>query len=492
MDVKRKRVRKNQQGSEWNIISIMSYGAKLLVFLIILLPLGAGLVQQPIPQALDYSDGLSSIKDSIASGDFAEELSGLESVLEYSPWRGDLWQRAGRLYLDTGQLGRAISAFEQARSVQQLDAQGQVWLADALLSNGEIDEARQLLVSIEIQDSFILMQAASLLRQAGDLEGTTAALLKAYPLAPRNTELNYLLGIQLMAQHPDDALNYLEQAQSDPTRGASVGGLINTLEFYGDLAGSAEWYIYAGQALSQVEEWDVAAQSFEFAVVSYPENASAWALLGEAQQQLGKDGKPNLDKAVQLDPEGELTNGLMGLYFRRQGELEQALLFMQKALSANPQAAVWEIEMGDTLAETGKLEDALSHYRGAVEIDPSDWVSWRALAKFSVTRNYQVEEIGLDAASQALALYPDNPVLMDLLGTAYLVLGDLDSAERFFFQALEIDPEQAAILIHLGQLNLYRGDKDAAISYLRRASASASDDRLREMADRLLEEIGTR
>lgn len=470
----------------------MSYGAKLLVFLIILLPLGAGLCQPPIPHAISYSAGLSSIRDSITSGDFAAELSGLELVLEYSPWRGDLWQRAGRLYLDSGQLDRAISAFERARSVQQLDAQGQVWLADALLSIGETGEARQLLVSVDIDDPFILMQAASLLRQAGDLEGTTAALLKAYPLDPQNTELNYLLGIYLMAQHPNDALNYLEQAQSDPTRGASVRGLINTLEIYNDLVDSAEWYIYIGQALSQVEEWDVAAQSFEFAVASNPENASGWALLGEAQQQLGKDGKPSLDKALQLAPEGELTNGLMGLYFRRQGEPEQALLFMQKALAANPQAAVWEIEMGDTLAETGKLEDALSHYRGAVEIDPSDWVSWRALAKFSVTRNYQVEEIGLDAASQALSLYPDNPVLMDLLGTAYMVLSDLDNAERFFFQALEIDPEQAAILIHLGQLNLYRGDRDAAISYFGRALASASDDRLREMADRMLEEIGAR
>ena len=81
---------------------------------------------------------------------------------------------------------------------------------------------------------------------------------------------------------------------------------------------------------------------------------------------------------------------------------------------------------------------------------------------------------------------------MDLLGTAYMMLGDFDSAERLFAQALQQDPEQAAILIHLGQLYLYREDRDTAFDYLRRAVSSARDDRLREMAIRLLEENGAR
>jgi Flp pilus assembly protein TadD len=89
-------------------------------------------------------------------------------------------------------------------------------------------------------------------------------------------------------------------------------------------------------------------------------------------------------------------------------------------------------------------------------------------------------------------IQPTNPVYLDLLGTAYLTLADLDSAERFFMQALRYDPEEAAILIHLAQTSLYRGDKETAFAYLRRASASATDERLREMANRLLEENGAR
>jgi len=103
---------------------------------------------------------------------------------------------------------------------------------------------------------------------------------------------------------------------------------------------------------------------------------------------------------------------------------------------------------------------------------------------------YQLEDVGLPAARQALTLEPDNPVLMDLLGTVYLQLADLDSAERFFLRALERDPEQAAILIHLGQLNLIREEKETAFGYLRRAEASARDWRLRDLANRMLRENG--
>jgi Flp pilus assembly protein TadD len=115
-----------------------------------------------------------------------------------------------------------------------------------------------------------------------------------------------------------------------------------------------------------------------------------------------------------------------------------------------------------------------------------------ALAKFSLNRNYRVEEDGLPAARQLVLLEPRNPVYLDLLGTAYLTLGDLDSAERFFLQALALDPEEAAILIHLGQTSLYRGDTELGLGYLRRASAAAGDERLREMADRLLGEYGAK
>ena len=187
-----------------------------------------------------------------------------------------------------------------------------------------------------------------------------------------------------------------------------------------------------------------------------------------------------------------MVNGMLGLYFRRQGNLQQALTYLQKASKANTSSTVWLIESGSTMAAMGDLEGALQQYNKAVSIDTSNVEAWKAQAEFSITHNYLVETTGLASARQALALDQSNPVLMDLLGSAYLQLGDLDSAERMFNQALARDPEQAAILIHLGQVYLLREDRESALDYLRRAVVSAREDRLRELANRLIEENSTR
>jgi Flp pilus assembly protein TadD len=166
------------------------------------------------------------------------------------------------------------------------------------------------------------------------------------------------------------------------------------------------------------------------------------------------------------------------------------LRYLEQAVKANPAAAVWEIETGNTLAAMGELAEAETHFRNAIQLDVTDWVSWRALALFSISRNYKVDTIGLEATRQALVFNPNSPPLLDLMGTGLMLQGDLDSAERFFLQADQLDPNQAAILIHLGQVNIYRGQKQSAFNYFRRAAEVAEESRLRELANRLLKENG--
>ncbi len=469
----------------------MNIRQKLLSLILILLPLGFTATIPLSPLAVDYVTASRKAREAFLNGERNTEIENIQVILEYSPWRGEVWQRSGRLYMDQGEDQEAIGSFEQAQSLRQLDAQGKVWLADALLGLNQKEKAKQILRGMgEEGDVFILMQIASLQRQLNDTFGALSTLLHAYSLNPQNSEINYQLGLQLAAQEPDSAVSYLQAARSISQYQAGAETLMNVLDQTVEIAGSAERFIYIGQILAKMEEWDVAARAFQQAVDINPENADAQALLGEAQQQMGEDGYPSLKKAMNLDAESETVNGLTALYYRRQGKPEVALTYLERALDANPAAAVWEIETGNTLADMGELEDALKHYQKAVQIDNQDWVSWRALAVFSISRNYEVNTVGIDAARQALLLHPDSPPLLDLMGTALMLLGDLDSAERYFLQADELDPNQAAILIHLGQLNIYKGDKKTAYIYFRRAEETAKASRLRDMAHRLLIENG--
>jgi Flp pilus assembly protein TadD len=191
-----------------------------------------------------------------------------------------------------------------------------------------------------------------------------------------------------------------------------------------------------------------------------------------------------------LDPHSDIVNGLAALYYRRQSKLDVALKYLYAAAENNPNESTWQVEIGATLALQGNLEDALMHYQMATLMDPENWVTWKQLAAFCVLHNYKVDTDGFDAARRALLLYPDSPSLLDLMGTVYMIMGNLTDAERFYLQANEIAPNQAEILYHLGQLYMEKEDYQKALDYLQQAAAFATDNRIRENANRLIQQIG--
>lgn len=478
-------------GVEYNIC--MSQRQKFPLLLLILVPLAAGLAGQPLAGAVQYSTALQVLNGSQNSGDSRIEKDAISVTLSFTPWRGDLWQRLGRLSLDSGEAQEAVEVFKQAAERQQLDDQGVTWLAEALFSTGRAEEAGSVLQSLSSNNPSILIQsAATMLRQTRSIDGSVALLEKASAASPGDESVAYQLGVLYMVVHPADALVQLRSISTDSELATKAAYLADTIAILDANEIYEGWYTAAGQALSTVGEWDAAAAAFTLATEADPQDAFAWALLAEAQQQTGVDGFASLERALALKPTDEMVNGMAGLYYRRNGETEQALAYLQKALRVNPDAIAWQIAIGGTLADAGRIDEVLAAYYRAIEMDRGNTQGWTALAKFSLNRNYRVEEDGLPAARQLVLLDPGNPVYLDLLGTAYLALGDPDSAERFFLQALALDPEQAAILIHLGQTSLLRGNLEEGFAYLRRASAAAEDDRLREMAERILAEYGAK
>jgi tetratricopeptide (TPR) repeat protein len=463
-----------------------------LIGLIILLPMGTAFLLPLAPHPVALSQAREAVFIANQSMDERTELSALETELRFAPWQGESWLRLGRLRLNNGKPLAAVEAFDNAASLGALTTQGELWLTDALITTGDSERAKGLLRKFshaENVDAFVFLQAAMTQRSLNDTYGALATLLKAYEIDPLNGEINYQLGLQFAAVEPDKALPFLERASSLlPSRSAACDALIQLIK---DLREPEEYsirYQLIGQELATISEWDVAQRAFEKATQLDATDGVAWALLAEAAQQNGEDGTQFITKAQQLAPTAELVNGLSGLYYRRQGKKELAIEFLQKAAKANRKAVVWEIEIATTLDNMGDRASAMEHFQNAVDSDPQNYIPWRALAVFSLTRSYEVETIGVPAARMALQLNPGSPALMDLLGTILMKVGKLDEALTYFVQADAIDPHQSAILIHLGQLYLAQGENEKAIVALRQAVEFARDSRLRDMASSILQE----
>ena len=75
------------------------------------------------------------------------------------------------------------------------------------------------------------------------------------------------------------------------------------------------------------------------------------------------------------------------------------------------------------------------------------------------------------ALQQALALAPDQPLLLNFLGYAKLERGeDMDAAEAMIRKASELAPDDASITNSLGWAQFKRGKVDEAIATLQRAA----------------------
>jgi tetratricopeptide (TPR) repeat protein len=243
-----------------------------------------------------------------------------------------------------------------------------------------------------------------------------------------------------------------------------------------------------GRILGALDEWELAAEVFGQAVQADVNLAEGWAFLGEAKQQLGQEGRVEIELALKLKPQSTLVLAVQALYWQRQGRPELALVALSRAAELEPANPAWQAALGNSAALMTDLPLALEYFRAAVRLEPNNPLYWRALGDFCVRYDIHLEDAGLPAARQAYLLAPDDPKTLDLLGAVYMGLEDLDSAERFFQRAVQAAPALVSAQLHLGQLYIQKGNNDKAAPYLEWVVSHAPGTPSAEVAQRLLEQ----
>ncbi|MBK6592270.1 MAG: tetratricopeptide repeat protein [Burkholderiales bacterium] len=250
---------------------------------------------------------------------------------------------------------------------------------------------------------------------------------------------------------------------------------------------------------------DAAAAVYQKIVVTEPDNAGAWHLLGVIALQQGdlEGAHALIEKAIALRSEVAQFHEHLGLVLAALRQPQHAVAAYTKSIALNPAVASVHGNLASSLLELERLDAAAHHFRQALQVDPAFLPALRGLGNVLLAQG-QVQqavvyfeqaatlqpdsaddaynlgnalrlmgsfEAAIDAYQTALALHPQNVAVLNNLGSAHKSLGQLDAAAVCYLQALAIDAQHARALNNLGEVRKAQLRLDEAIGYFQAALA---------------------
>jgi tetratricopeptide (TPR) repeat protein len=174
-----------------------------------------------------------------------------------------------------------------------------------------------------------------------------------------------------------------------------------------------------------------------------------------------------------LDPKSADTLILLGGLAEAQKQPDRAIAFYREVPADSPMHRISELQLGLTLAQTDKVEEARKHLKSLLESDPSDIRSYLAYGSvLSDAKDYAAMAANYDKAVEVIGAVPKKTdwTIFFQRAIAYERLKQWDKAEPDFKRALELNPEQPQVLNYLGYSWVDKNmNLDQGIDMIRRA-----------------------
>lgn len=334
----------------------------------------------------------------------------------------------------------AVAAYRRALDLEPDNLDTERGLANALLADGQLDEALKVLngiVAAEPQDAQSQIHISEIERRQGNYEEALKTLDKAKPLAPDSLELTY-----------NEALIYDSLGRYDDATAVLT-------KLVADSAHSDGKYT-DGEKANRSIFLD------RLAIIYREENKTAEAVAAYKQLiALGGDYVKNSYQG-QIDA------------YRDAHQWKEATVVAAEAAKAMPNDHAIQLMYAGQLTDTGKVDEgiALANAQLAATKGTSDERdSHLALAQiYTRLKRWQEATTELNSAD-ALATKPDEKLYVDFLrGSLYDRQKQYDLAEAEFRKALLIDPQNATILNYLGYMLADRGVRlPEALTLIRKA-----------------------
>jgi tetratricopeptide (TPR) repeat protein len=316
--------------------------------------------------------------------------------------------------------------------------------ADILQRTGHPDKAMSLIARAANKDSAseeLRYTYAKLLGENGKTEQAKKIFEKLHADNPKNEEVVFALGlIALDQKNSADARRYFAQTiklGDHVQQAAFFMGL--TEQMAGDEDSALVWFASV----------PASSPRYDSAQRNYLNILADRGQIQQARRHIQQLRMKNPDQAIQY-------YAFEADFLRQRGLNQEAFDLYGQALKENP--ANTELLYGRAMVAES-LDDLASLERDLnliLKIDPNNAAAMNALG-YTLTDRTDRHQEALALIEKALEIKPGDPYYLDSLGWVYYRLGQLDKAEKFLKQAVNIQPDPE-FLAHLGEV-LWAQDK---------------------------------
>jgi tetratricopeptide (TPR) repeat protein len=397
----------------------------------------------------------------------------------------------GALYDQMKQPKDAIAAYQRAEDMDPGDLQTMDALAQAMLGNGQLDEALKEYKAIAEADPDnsldALVHIAEIQRRQSNYQDALATIQKARKLDPNSLEAGFNEGflLDILGRFDDAVKTY--QAMVDTTSHANgaytdeeknnrsifldrLGGVYleenktdDAVAAYQKLIDMGGSYVVRGyqaevDAYRDAHEFDKSYDVAKKAAASDPKNRDLKLMLaGELVDQGHPDdglamAKTLLTGASPDDQRGVwLAIAQMNVRLHRWKDAEDAL-DKAEPLSTKKDDRTYLFFLRGEVAERQKHNDqAEQYFHQALELDPENTMTLNYLGYMWADKGIKLPE-ALKMIQKAVQAEPMNGAYLDSLGWVYFKMGEYELAEDNLRSAVNRDQTDPTVHMHLGDL----------------------------------------
>ena len=366
-----------------------------------------------------------------------------------------------RLALLTDNLDLALEEAERALELQPNASEALILRAGVRVKADQADIAQKELrsaLAARPNDIDLRLALARLLLDAHDLPGATEQFKQVVKLQPDHADALYSLGLLAMEQQQlksaeDYFLKLIDGGKREQEARFYLG---RVLELRGRLDEALSWYAL----VSEGEYW----------LEAQTRAAGVRAQLGDldgARRQLQslRLREPRLAVRLYL-VEGDILT--------RVGELQQAMDLYNRVLAESPDdhdILYARALVAEKLNDLPMVETDLGRI---IEQDPTNFHAWNALGYTLADRTDRLQE-ALGYIEKALELSPNEAAIIDSLGWVHYRMGNLEIAAEHLQRAYELSGGDAEVAAHYGEVLWQQGKQKEARALWEKARRSSPE-----------------